>query len=107
LFGGKGTKGRSRRITDRELAEMDPDEHRQAFMAFLAGLLGDFDRYLDEGDVDLRRDGAGYRLIAMWLDDQEFTDLVTELSVVLQSRLANAPGPGRRRRMLGTVMLPG
>lgn len=94
-------------ITDQELAEMTPDEHRTAFMAYVAGLLGDFDRYLAKGDINLRRDGAGYRIAAMWLNDQEFAELVRDLAVVLQPRLANAPKPGRKRRMLATVSLPG
>ncbi|HLH14098.1 MAG TPA: helix-turn-helix domain-containing protein [Solirubrobacteraceae bacterium] len=94
-------------ITDRELARMSVEEHRAAFTAYLAGLLGDFDRYLANGDVDLRRDGVGYRVAGMWLDDREFDELVRELVAVLQPRLANAPRRGRTRRILGTVMLPG
>jgi hypothetical protein len=43
----------------------------------------------------------------MWLDDEEFLELVTELSAVLGPRLANAPGLDRRRRLLATVTLPG
>ena len=38
-------------------------------MAFVAGLLGDFDRYLARGDIDLLRDGVSYRLAGLWLDD--------------------------------------
>src|SRR6266496_6496381 len=30
----------------------DPDEHRQAFLAFVAGLIGDADRYLARDDID-------------------------------------------------------
>ncbi len=98
------------RIGDRELAEMDADEHRQAFMAYLAGLLGSFERYLakdgDEYDIDFRRDGVGYSIVGMWLDDAELADLAVELNAVLQTRLANAEKAGRKRRLLGTVMLP-
>src|SRR5438105_5467350 len=45
-----------------ELERMTRDEHRQAFMAFVAGLLGDFDRYLSREEIDLLRDGASYRM---------------------------------------------
>jgi DNA-binding transcriptional ArsR family regulator len=90
-----------------ELAKMSADEHRQAFMAFVAALLADFDRYLARGDVDLLRDGVSYRLAGIWLDDAELTELLRELVTVLQPRLANAPKPGRKRRILGTVLLPG
>jgi hypothetical protein len=90
-----------------ELAKMSPDEHRHAFMAFVAALLGDFDRYLARGDVDLLRDGVSYRLAGMWLDDAELTELLRELVTALQPRLANAPRAGRKRRILGSVLLPG
>ena len=43
----------------------------------------------------------------MWLDDTEFLDLLQDLARVLQPRVANPPGPGRKRRMLTTVLLPG
>jgi Helix-turn-helix domain len=90
-----------------EVARMSMDEHRQAFMAFVAGLLGDFDRYLARGDVDFLRDGVRYNLAALWLDDAEFADLLHDLARVLQPRLANPPKPGRKRRILGSVLLPG
>ena len=89
------------------VAKMSPDEHRQAFLAFVAGLVGDFDRYLARGDIDLVRDGVSYRLAGLWLDDAELMELVQDFVRVLQPRLANPPKPGRRRRILGTVMLPG
>jgi hypothetical protein len=91
----------------KELAEMTPDEHRHAFMAFVAALLGDFDRYLARGEIDLLRDGVSYNLAGMWLDDAELIELRHELLSVLQPRVANAPKPGRKRRILGSVLLPG
>jgi len=90
-----------------ELAAMSPDEHRQAFMAFVAGLLGDFDRYLARGDIDFLSDGVRYNMAGLWLDDAELTELQRELLRVLQPRLANPPAPGRKRRILGTILLPG
>jgi len=90
-----------------EVAKMTPDEHRQAFLAFVAGLIGDFDRYLARGDIDPLRDGVSYRMAGMWLDDVELMELARELVTVVQPRLANAPKPGRRRRIFGTILLPG
>src|SRR6201996_5794102 len=45
-----------------ELESMSRDDHRQAFMAYVAGLLGDFDRYLSRDEIDLLRDGVGFRM---------------------------------------------
>ena len=90
-----------------EVSAMSAEDHRQAFMAFVAGLLGDFDRYLARDDRDFLRDGAGYRMAALWLDDAEYRELLQELTRVLQPRAANPPRPGRTRRILGYVLLPG
>jgi hypothetical protein len=43
----------------------------------------------------------------MWLDDAEVAELARELYIVLQPRIANEAKPGRKRRILGTVLLPG
>jgi hypothetical protein len=89
-----------------EAAAMTLEEHAQAFMAYIAGLIADFDRYLAAGPPDPVRDGATYRMAAMWLTDTELADFLQDLRTIAQPRLANAPGPGRRRRMLFTVLLP-
>ena len=90
-----------------ELGKISREDHRQAFMVFVAGLLADFDRYLSREDIDLLRDGVGYRMAGIWLDDLELTEFLRDLARVIQPRLANAPKPGRRRRILGGVLLPG
>jgi Helix-turn-helix domain len=89
-----------------EIAAMTVDEHANAFLAYVAGLLGDFDRYIATQPGRLDKDGAGYRVAAMWLTDAELSDYLRELAAISQPRLANAPGSGRRRRMLYTVLLP-
>jgi hypothetical protein len=95
------------RIGVNEIAAMSREEHRQAFLAFLAELIGDFDRYLAREEIDPLRDGASYNLAAMWLDDAELAELARELAILFQPRLANEPAPGRTRRILATVLLPG
>src|SRR3954454_10410189 len=58
----------------RELREMSVEDHRQAFTAFVAGLLSDFDRYLERGKPDFLRDGVSYSLAGFWLDDDELRE---------------------------------
>ncbi|MEV7801778.1 helix-turn-helix domain-containing protein [Microbispora sp. NPDC088329] len=89
-----------------EAAGMSTEEHRQAFMTFVASLLADFDRYLTRDDVDLGRDGVGYRKAALYLSDEEFQDFLRDLRAVITSRLANQPAPGRTRRLLSTIVMP-
>jgi hypothetical protein len=95
------------RVSLDEIAAMSTDEQRQMFLAFAAGLLADFDRYLDRGDVDLARDGVAFSIEGLWLDDSEYRELMIELCRVLQPRRANAPRPGRTRRLIASVLVPG
>ena len=97
----------SAQVGPAEAGRMTPDDHRQAFMAFAAGLLGDFDRYLARGEPDLVRDGVGYRIAALWLTDAELGDFLRDLARVVGQRLANPPAPGRVRRVVAGVVLPG
>ena len=93
-------------IQPAEVAAMSPQEHANAFLAYVAGLLGDFDRYFAAEPENSGRDGAGYQVAAMWLTDTELADYRRDLAAITAPRLANGPADGRRRRMLYTVMLP-
>jgi Helix-turn-helix domain len=95
------------RVRVDEIAAMQAEDVRAMFMAFAAGLIGDFDRYLQRGRPDLIRDGVAFGIEGLWLDDAEFTEMMRDLYRVLDSRRANLPGKGRRRRLLASVLLPG
>jgi hypothetical protein len=82
------------------------DEHRRGFLTFVAGLLGDFARYLARGDIDLARDHVGYRQRALWLSDEEMRQLLDDLVDVLAARRDLSPSSGRTRRLLTTVVMP-
>ncbi len=87
-------------------AAMTAEEHRRAFLTFVAGLLADFDRYLDRGDPDLARDVVGYHQVALVATDAETTaylSAVRELAAALRGR---PESEGRRRRLFTTVLMP-
>lgn len=94
------------RITPGEARAMSAEDHAHAFMAYVAGMLADADRYLAAGTPDPARDGADYQVGALWLTDTEFVSLLRDLTEVFAPRLANAPGRGRKRRMIYTVFIP-
>ncbi|HEX4090304.1 MAG TPA: helix-turn-helix domain-containing protein [Trebonia sp.] len=89
-----------------EVAAMSAEDHGSAFLAYVAGLLGDFDRYFATEPEDPAGDGAGYRVAALWLTDAELADFRRALAAIVVPLLAHGPADGRRRRMLYTVMLP-
>lgn len=94
------------RMTAADIAAMTPEQHRQAFLAYLAGLIGDMDRYLDHPDAQPGTDGGSYQLGALWLDDSEFLTLMRELNALFQPLLANTPTKRRKRWVISTVLIP-
>ncbi|UJP39997.1 helix-turn-helix domain-containing protein [Cellulomonas palmilytica] len=85
---------------------MSPDDHKRAFLAFVAGMLADMTRYLDSGDVDVARDGVGFRHHAMYLSDDELAQFVADLRELVLPRLALPPDETRTRRLFSTVLVP-
>ncbi|MFE3187396.1 helix-turn-helix domain-containing protein [Nocardia sp. NPDC059240] len=88
------------------LAQASVEEQHRAFMAFVAGLVADFDRYLTRDEIDYVRDGVGYRMFGLWLNDAEFAEFAADLGRVVATRMTNGPAPDRTRRLLRTVVLP-
>ena len=86
--------------------QMTVEEHRQVFLTFAVGLLADFHSYLDRRDVDMARDSVGFTKNAMYLTDEEMSQVVRELRALLHPWIALPPAPGRTRRLLTTVLLP-
>ena len=93
-------------VTPEDAAAMTVDDHRRAFLTFVAGLLADFDRYLDGEAPDLMRDLVGYRQVALHLSDEELVEMIGELNAVIVPRLELPPAPGRRRRIFTTLLMP-
>ena len=93
-------------VSPGDLASWTPGDHRRAFYGYLAALLADFDRYLGQDHIDLRRDGASYRMAGLWMTDQELTELTRGFVSLLQQYMANPATPDRKRRILRTIVLP-
>lgn len=91
---------------DADNASPGPDRLRTMFTVYLAGLAGDFDRYLASEDPDPLADGVSFRQAALWLSDEELAQLQAGLTEVLEPFLAHEPEPGRTRRILSTVFMP-
>ncbi|BBG03774.1 MULTISPECIES: helix-turn-helix domain-containing protein [Pseudonocardia] len=84
----------------------DRDRLRTMFTVYLAGLAGDFDRYLANDDVDPVRDGVSFRQAALWLSDEELAELQERITEAFAPFLEHSPADERTRRILSTVFLP-
>lgn len=83
------------------------DDLMRYFTSFIVSLLADFWRYLQHSErPDLRADGVGFRQIPLYLSMEELEELGREMNPVILKYAKNQPAPGRRRRILTTVMIP-
>jgi hypothetical protein len=89
-----------------EAAAMTAEEHRRAFLTFVAGLLADFDRYLERDDPDLARDVVGYSQVALVATDTETTDYLGAVRELAAPQRGRPERDGRRRRLFTTVLMP-
>ncbi len=89
-----------------DIRDLSREEHLQYFLLFTAQLAKDFETYLQNDDVDFERDGVGYRQTAVYLTDSEFKQLAGELSAVMKKYVNNPPAPGRKKRMISTIVIP-
>ena len=93
-------------LTAEELENATSDDHFRYFATFVGTLLADFATYLEASGLDLAADRVGYRQVPLWLTDDEFDVMVAKMTQAVQESLDNEPAPGRRRRLLSTIVMP-
>ncbi len=93
-------------LGDSELESATTDDHFRYFATFLGTLLTDFGAYLDQGTPVMSDDRVGYRQVPLWLTDEEFDALITKMAAAVAEHVDNPQTPGRRRRLLSTIVMP-
>lgn len=83
-----------------------PEAMEPIYNAFIGALLAEGARYLRSPGADPAHDGFGFRQVPLYLSDDEFLRMVSALNAAVVPLLANTPGPGRRRRVFTTVLIP-
>jgi DNA-binding transcriptional ArsR family regulator len=89
-----------------ELNNYTKGEHMELFIKFMANLMGEYERYLDQERVDLTADGVSFRQASLYLSNEEFSAFLKELVAVYAKVLPNGPNQGRKRRTLATIIIP-
>lgn len=89
-----------------EINKLSKDEHMGLFIKFLANLMGEYERYLNQDHIDLIADGVTFRQASLYLNDEEFSAFIKELSAVYAKVFQNQPTKGRRRRTVSTIIIP-
>jgi DNA-binding transcriptional ArsR family regulator len=98
---------RARAVIDQDAAaSMTLEDHRHGFAAAMAGLIAEFNAYLDREHADPSGDSVAYRQFPLWLDPDELAGLIEEIRAAIMSRADNQPTPGRRLHLLSPILFP-
>ncbi|MFD2214418.1 helix-turn-helix domain-containing protein [Metabacillus endolithicus] len=89
-----------------DLTKLSKDEHLNLFLTFMTHLLGQYESYLNQENIDLIKDGVSYRQAMVYLTDQEFQEFMKELSQVYKKVIDNEPSNDRKARHLSTIFIP-
>lgn len=89
-----------------EFESATADDHFRYFATFVRTLLTDFAAYLDSGEPALEIDRVGYRQVPLLLTDEEFDRPIATMASAVQEHVDNRPAPGRRQRLLSTIVMP-
>jgi DNA-binding transcriptional ArsR family regulator len=93
--------------TKEDLLSLSAEQHLELFLKFTTELVGIYESYLNQGDVDLVRDGVSYRMANLFLSDEEYMAFIKEMSSLILKAMANEPTPERKMRNLATILIPG
>ena len=97
----------ARAVIDRDAAAaMSLEEHRHGFAAAMAGLIAEFNTYLDREAADPTADLVGYRQIPVWLNHDEAAELISAVRASIESKMDNKPAPGRSLYLLSPILFP-
>ena len=89
-----------------DVAGVGAREHLDYLSAFLGAVLERATAYLRSPSADPAADGFGYRQVALWLTEDELNELLDIVGRHVRSAAEQGPAPGRRRRLLTTVLVP-
>lgn len=86
--------------------ELTREEILRLFITFQATMLGGLGRYLQREQIDLAADMVTFRQASLYLTDEECMQFILKLRQLVTEAMAFEPAPGRRRRSLGTILMP-
>jgi DNA-binding transcriptional ArsR family regulator len=93
-------------ITASRAAAASKDDHRRAFATAMAVLLAEYEQYLDRPDSDPAADLVGYRQHAIWLSDDERTQLIEGMRAAILPIIEHGPGDDRKPYLLSPILFP-
>lgn len=94
-------------LTAEEIMHAPKEDLFKYFMTFLMHLLGDYERYISRGAVDIKKDGLSFTQASIYATDEEFAEFAAVYGEAFSKLLPNKPSPERKLRTLATIVIPG
>jgi DNA-binding PadR family transcriptional regulator len=89
-----------------DINNLSREEHLSLFMKFMANLMGEYERYLNQDSFNLVTDGVSFRQASIFLSEDEYSEFLKELVAVYSKVIKNEPTKGRKRRTVATIIIP-
>ncbi len=94
-------------LSPEDLASASRRDHLRYFTTFVASLLDDYARYLENSKtVNLLADGVSYRKFPLELSDKEFAAISKAVDAAIIPYLKNKSARGRKRRIAAIIVMP-
>jgi DNA-binding transcriptional ArsR family regulator len=88
-----------------EAAQLSKEDHLRYFTIFVATLIGDLERYLQQENAEITKE-VSYFKFPIYLSDEELITVSNTINENLLPLLNNPPGSGRQRRIIASILLP-
>ena len=95
-----------KRYSQKEIENFTKEEHLDLFTHFISGVVNDYGNYLNKDNIDLYRDGVGYSQAILYLSDEEFLEMSTQLRDLFMKYQINEPTSERKKRKFTTIIMP-
>ena len=94
-------------MSSEEISALSRADLLRYFTTFVASLLDDFARYLNNTEqVNLRADGVSFTKFPLEVSDEEFAALGKAVDAAILPYLNNKPAPERKRRIGAIITMP-
>ena len=95
---------------DAKIKEMVNDKSGKGYLTlfqqFSNGLIYEFQKYIDDGDIDILNDGSGFRITPFYATKSELEELAQKINEIVKPYHEQEPTPERKLRNLAIVYTP-
>lgn len=88
-----------------EAAVMTRDQLLRTFTMFVTSLIGDFERYLQQENIEPARE-ISFQKMLVYLSDEDLEKVNQAVNAALLPLMSSPTGEGKKRRILVSILIP-